>query len=41
LVPAWLHGIGDDGAGLALIIVPLLVGGRDEPWTPVSCSAPS
>ena len=30
LVPAWLHGIGDYGAGLALIIVPLLVGGSDE-----------
>ena len=30
LVPAWLHGIGDYGAGLALIIVPLIVGGTDE-----------
>jgi predicted phage tail protein len=30
LVPAWLHGIGDYGAGIALLIVPLLVGGSDE-----------
>src|SRR3954468_11718389 len=30
LVPAWLHGIGDYGAGLALIIVALIVGGTDE-----------
>jgi len=30
LVPAWLHGIGDYGAGLALILVPLIVGGSDE-----------
>jgi hypothetical protein len=30
LVPAWLHGLGDYGAGLALIIVPLIVGGTDE-----------
>ena len=30
LVPAWLHGIGDYGAGLALIIVPLIVGGTDQ-----------
>lgn len=29
LVPAWLHGIGDYGAGLALIVVALIVGGTD------------
>jgi len=30
LVPAWLHGIGDYGAGLALIIGALIAGGTDE-----------
>jgi hypothetical protein len=29
LVPAWLHGIGDYGAGIALILVALVVGGTD------------
>jgi hypothetical protein len=29
LVPAWLHGIGDYGAGIALIVVALIVGGTD------------
>jgi hypothetical protein len=27
LVPAWMHGVGDYGAGLALVIVTLAVGG--------------
>jgi hypothetical protein len=30
LVPAWLHGIGDYGAGVALIVVALIVGGTDK-----------
>ena len=30
LVPAWLHGIGDYGAGIALIVVALIVGGTDK-----------
>jgi len=30
LVPAWLHGVGDYGAGLALIVVALIAGGSDE-----------
>jgi hypothetical protein len=30
IVPAWLHGIGDYGAGLALVVVALVVGGSDE-----------
>src|SRR3954454_18700711 len=30
LVPAWLHGVGDYGAGLALVVVALAVGGSDE-----------
>src|SRR3954468_4774425 len=30
IVPAWLHGIGDYGAGLALVIVALAVGGTDK-----------
>ena len=29
LVPAWLHGLGDYGAGIALIVVALIVGGTD------------
>jgi hypothetical protein len=29
IVPAWLHGIGDYGAGIALIVVALIVGGTD------------
>jgi len=30
LVPAWLHGVGDYGAGIALIVVALIVGGTDK-----------
>jgi hypothetical protein len=30
LVPAWLHGIGDYGAGVALLVVALIVGGTDK-----------
>jgi hypothetical protein len=30
LVPAWLHGVGDYGAGIALIVVALIRGGTDE-----------
>jgi hypothetical protein len=29
LVPAWLHGVGDYGAGIALVLVALIVGGTD------------
>ena len=30
VVPAWLHGIGDYGAGIALVLVALVVGGSGE-----------
>jgi len=30
LVPAWLHGLGDYGAGIALVVVALVVGGTDK-----------
>jgi hypothetical protein len=30
LVPAWLHGVGDYGAGIALVVVALIVGGTDK-----------
>jgi hypothetical protein len=30
LIPAWMHGIGDYGSALALIVVALVVGGSDE-----------